>query len=173
MGFKWLGALFVITGCTGMGLWMADQWKLHLRVLEDLRKLIFLIKGEIIYANSPLTEAFERAGRKSSTCIGELFLNVSERMEKQQGEPFYVMWKEEIDKLGKAVPLSKEDRQELKCMGEHLGYLDREMQERTILLYLEQLDITIHYLREHLREKSRLYTSLGIMGGLFLTIVMY
>ncbi|MGL6218963.1 MAG: stage III sporulation protein AB, partial [Lacrimispora sphenoides] len=65
------------------------------------------------------------------------------------------------------------DKQNLKGLGEHLGYLDMDMQERNILLYLEQLDLTIGYLRKHKQEKSRLYTSLGIMGGLFLTIVMY
>ncbi|MDR0922725.1 MAG: stage III sporulation protein AB, partial [Hungatella sp.] len=89
------------------------------------------------------------------------------------GESFYTVWQEEIDKLPREVCLSKEDKQNLKGLGEHLGYLDMDMQERNILLYLEQLDLTIGYLRKHKQEKSRLYTSLGIMGGLFLTIVMY
>lgn len=172
MIFKVIGAILVTVGCSGLGIWMAGQWKLRLKVMENLRKMIFLLKGEIVYANSPLTEAFERTGKKSDTYLGELFLRVAERMERQQGEPFYEMWKEEIDGLSKGFPLTKEDRQDLKGMGEHLGYLDREMQERTLLLYLEQLDLTIEYLREHQRERSRLYTSLGIMGGLFLTIVM-
>ena len=57
--------------------------------------------------------------------------------------------------------------------GEHLGYLDVDMQERTLKLYLEQLDLTIDYLRQNQREKCRLYTSLGIMGGMFLVIVMF
>ena len=56
---------------------------------------------------------------------------------------------------------------------EHLGYLDVDMQERTLKLYLEQLDLTIDYLRQNQREKCRLYTSLGIMGGMFLVIVMF
>ena len=58
-------------------------------------------------------------------------------------------------------------------LGEHLGYLDVDMQERTLKLYLEQLDLTIDYLRQNQREKCRLYTSLGIMGGMFLVIVMF
>ena len=46
------------------------------------------------------------------------------------------------------------------------------MQERTLLLYLEQLDLSIEYLQAHRQEKCRLYTSLGVMGGIFLVIVM-
>ncbi len=168
-----IGALLVIISCSGLGFFMAAQWNEHLRTVEKLRKMIFLLKGEIVYANSPLTEAFERTGRKAGGEIGVLFENVSERLSGQQGETFYTIWQEEIDKLPKEVCLSKEDKQNLKGLGEHLGYLDMDMQERNILLYLEQLDLTIGYLRKHKQEKSRLYTSLGIMGGLFLTIVMY
>ena len=46
------------------------------------------------------------------------------------------------------------------------------MQERNLLLYLEQLDVQIQLLREHRQERCRLYSSLGIMSGLFLTILL-
>ena len=70
------------------------------------------------------------------------------------------------------LPFTKEDLEQLAALGEHLGYLDLDMQERTLLLYLEQLDLSIEYLQRHRQEKCRLYTSLGVMGGIFLVIVM-
>ncbi|WP_313071674.1 stage III sporulation protein AB [Lacrimispora sp.] len=171
--FKLLGAALVIISSTGLGFYMAAQWTEHLKTVERLKKMILLLKGEIVYANSPLTEAFERTGKKAGGGMGDLFVAVAERLIKQQAEPFFTVWQEEIDNLPKEVCLSKEDKQNLKGLGEHLGYLDMDMQERNILLYLEQLDLTIGYLRKHKQEKSRLYSTLGIMGGLFLTIVMY
>lgn len=171
--FRLTGAALVIISCSGMGFYMADQWREHLKTVEILKKMIYLLKGEIVYGNSPLAEALESTGKKGGGALGELFLKVSERLQNQEGEVFYAIWKEEIDRMPKEVCLSKEDRESLKGLGEHLGYLDMGMQERTILLYLEQLDLVIDYLRKHKQEKSRLYTSLGIMGGLFLTIVMY
>lgn len=168
-----LGVMLVIGSSTGLGFYMAFQWNEHLRTVEKLRKMIFLLKGEIIYANAPLTEAFERIGNKSGGEIGNFFVKVADRLSRQHGETFYFVWQEEINKLPKEVCLSKEDKQNLKDLGEHLGYLDMEMQERNILLYMEQLDLTIGYLRKHKQEKGRLYTSMGIMGGLFLAIVMY
>lgn len=172
MMLKIIGGALVITASSGLGIWMADQWKTHLKMVEQLRKMIFFLKGEIIYANSPLEEAFYHVGKKAPGVLGDFFIKVAERIGNQQGEPFYTMWKEEIDKLGKTVCLSEKDKRELMGFGEHLGYLDCEMQERTILLYLEQLDMTIDYLRKHQREKSHLYTSLGVMGGIFLVILM-
>lgn len=172
MLLKILGSICVITASSGLGFWMAKQWAEHVRALEELRKMIFLLKGEILYAHAPLAEALSRVGRRSPGSLGDLFTAVSDRIEHQRGEQFYTMWKEEIGQLGNRSALSEQDRQELMGFGEHLGYLDLEMQERTILLYLEQLDPAIDYLKEHQREKSHLYTSLGIMGGLFLTIIM-
>lgn len=172
MMLKILGGFCVIVGASGFGIWMAGQWKTHLGAVEQLRRMIFMLKGEIIYANAPLEEAFCHVGRKNEGPLGQFFTAVSRRIEMQQGEAFFVMWKEEIDRLGKDCGLSEKDRQELSGFGEHLGYLDCEMQERTILLYLEQLDLAIDYLREHQREKSHLYTSLGIMAGLFLVIIL-
>lgn len=172
MMFKIVGGICVIAATSGLGIWMAGQWKAHLRAVEQLRRMIFMLKGEILYANAPLEEAFSHVGRKNEGPLGQFFTAVSRRIERQQGEAFYAMWKEEISALGSDCGLSEKDRQELAGFGEHLGYLDCEMQERTILLYLEQLDLAIDYLREHQREKSHLYTSLGIMAGLFLVIIL-
>ena len=133
---KLIGGAFVIAASSGLGISMADQWKKHLELLEQLRRMIFLLKGEILYANSPLEEAFERVGKKSGGVMGTFFCSVAERIRNQSGEPFFTMWKEEIEALDRSVPLSGEDRQSLAGFGEHLGYLDSEMQERTILLYL-------------------------------------
>lgn len=173
MIMKGIGTFLILCASTGLGISYANQWKEHLRTAEELRKMLLLLKGEILYARSPLGEAFERVGKRCPGRLGEFFLNVAGEITEQNGEPFYTIWKNQVEKLGKDCALSGKDKQELSSFGEHLGYLDCDMQERTILLYLEQLDLTIDYLREHLREKSRLYTSLGIMGGLFLTIIMY
>lgn len=94
------------------------------------------------------------------------------RIREQQGEAFVQIWKNEIEGLGEESALTKKDRQMLAGMGEHLGFMDRDMQERNLLLFLEQLDLEIQGLREHKQERSRLYTSLGVMGGLFLAILL-
>lgn len=116
-GIRILGAVLVVISCSGMGFFMAGQWGERLKTMEHLRKMIFLLKGEIVYARSALPESFDRTGKKGGGEIGDLFIRVAERMEGQRGEPFYDIWQEEIDKLPKAFCLSKEDRQSLKGLG--------------------------------------------------------
>lgn len=169
---KAAGILLTGIGGAGTGIAMGMRYRDRLRLLEDLQKMISLLKGEMLYANEPLEEAFFHVGEKKDSPLSPFFLKIAEKMEKREGESFYGMWKQEIEGLDKAIPLSKEDKRQLKDFGENLGYLDSAMQERTILLYQERLEGEITYLREHLREKNRLYASLGIAAGLFLIIVM-
>jgi Stage III sporulation protein AB (spore_III_AB). len=169
---KMAGCGMVVAGASGYGFWMAGRYGERLAALEQLRQMIFLLKGQILYANAPLPEAFETVGQRTEGVWSKLFLKTAERMEKQQGEPFCQIWKEEVEGLLGADFLTKADRQSLAGLGEHLGFLDREMQERNLLLYLEQLDLTIGELRGHKQERCRLYLALGVMGGLFLAVLL-
>lgn len=169
---KITGCILIVAGTSGYGFWMAARYGDRLKTLEQLRQMIFLLKGQIIYANAPLEEAFDAVGRRTEGELSELFLQVAGRIREQQGEAFVQIWKNEIEGLGEESALTKKDRQMLAGMGEHLGFMDRDMQERNLLLFLEQLDLEIQGLREHKQERSRLYTSLGVMGGLFLAILL-
>ena len=66
-----------------------------------------------------------------------------------------------MEKSGNSLFLEKEDKEKLLSLGGQLGYLDTQMQERTLLLYLEQLELSISGLRGEIREKCRLSTALG------------
>lgn len=172
VGLKAAGALFMIAGASGYGAWLAGNYRKRLELLEQLRRMIFLLKGQILYANAPLDEAFETVGRRTEGMLSELFLRVAARIGCQQGEPFAVIWEQEVEDVRTASLLSKSDKQSLVSLGEHLGFMDREMQERNLLLYLEQLDLSIEQMRAHKQERCRLYTSLGVMSGMFLAILL-
>lgn len=172
---KWTGAVLILISAPGLGMWLAARWKGRLSQLEKLRQMIYFLKGEITYSHAPLAEALERVGRRSGGVLGGMFVRAAQRICAQEGESLQEIWQQEVDGMAqkeKGLPLAGEDLDQLKGLGQHLGYLDVDMQERTLLLYLEQLDMTIGYLRDHRREKCRLYTSLGVMGGIFLVIVM-
>ena len=169
---KIAGAAMVVAGTSGYGVWMAGNYQSRLSLLEQLQKMIFLLKGQILYANAPLPEALETVGERTTGVLSEWMIQVSERLLRQQGEPFNQIWKEEVDRLDADTALTKTDRQSLAALGEHLGFLDSEMQERNLLLYLEQLDLVIGELRSHRQERCRLYTSLGVLSGMFLAVLL-
>ena len=68
--------------------------------------------------------------------------------------------------------LSKRDKYQLIQFGENLGYLDKEMQMNTLDLFLAQMEEEIYELSKTVKEKTYLYNSLGIMAGIFISIIM-
>lgn len=172
LGLRVAGVALILAGSAGYGAGVAGNYRQRLRLLEQLRQMIFLLKGQILYANAPLQEAFGSVGRRSEGKLGELFSRTADRIDGQQGEPFFQIWKEEVEGLEKETVLTGEDCRSLTALGEHLGYLDRDMQERNLLLFLEQLDLTVQELRGRREERCRLYTSLGVLGGCFLAVLL-
>ena len=70
-------------------------------------------------------------------------------------------------------PMLGTEEWELMCrFGNSIGYLDLEMQQKTLALYLEELERAIEQLRREEPEKKRLCWGLGILGGLFLAVVL-
>ncbi len=169
------GILLTLFSAGGMGLWYTWKWMGRLRTLERLRRMVYVLKGEITYRKAPLADGLEQAGRREGDALGALFLRMAERIRKREGESLDVIWREEtaqLDGQAEGQLLTAEDRTLLGGLGGQLGYLDAELQERILLLYLEQLDEAIAYLRAHRREQCRLYASLGVVGGMFLVIAM-
>jgi len=169
---KLAGGCLLIAGTSGYGLWLSGCYDRRLKLLEQLRQMVFLLKGQILYANATLQEAFDAVGARTKGSPAKLFLQVADRIGRQQGEAFLTIWQEAVREQMGDTELKEEDRQQLTALGEHLGFLDKEMQERNLLLYLEQLDLQIEELRAHRQERCRLYTSMGVMAGMFLAILL-
>ena len=53
-----------------------------------------------------------------------------------------------------------------------MGYLDEEMQIGTIDLYVEQLEREIQCLQKEFAVEKRLCHCLGILGGIFLAVIL-
>lgn len=172
MWIKILGILLTVTACGGLGADAAFRVKRRLRLLEELKTMATHLKGEILYANAPLDEAFERTGRRNPGSAGTLFSQVADEMREETGESFGKIWAGQAQAFAKTSLLSQKEKEELIRFGEHLGYLDRDMQEKTIQFYLEDLEHAIQALRKQEPEKCRLFMSLGVLSGLFLAVVM-
>ena len=147
MFFKWTGGLLILFAGSGMGVWLAWGYKKRLQTLETLRRMVYCLKGEIVYSHAPLEEAFERSRERREKGIpGVAFYTDSRKDSSRTGENFAKIWEktiEEMEKSGNPLFLEKEDKEKLLSLGGQLGYLDTQMQERTLLLYLEQLELSI------------------------------
>ena len=153
---RYIGILMMAGALAAGGFWAADQWKEKLELLLLFRQMMFYLKGQILYANATLPEALREA----------------ERLEEQGDVPFPVIWKEEAERFPPGFPLEAGDHKNLLALGENLGYAHKDMQERTLLFYLEETDGSIGFLKREMESRTKLYRCLGMAAGLFLMVVM-
>ena len=172
MWLKTLGLILVIASCSGIGAEAVHRLRERLRLLETLRRMASHMKGEILYANVPLAEALYRTGKRNKGAAGELFIAIATELEQETGESFEAVWRAKAGKFAAGSVLNKKEQEQLLRFGESLGYLDRDMQEKAILFYLEDLEHCIETLRKEEPEKSRLFFGMGILSGLFLAVVL-
>ena len=166
------GILVVLSGC-GLGFVRADKWRSHRKNLEELRKMTLLLRSQILYARGTLEEALEQVGKKSDGPVAQIFEETAEQLRCQDGRSFYEIWQMSVERHWKELLLTTEECREWKEFGRHLGFMDLELQEKNMERYLEQLELSVRFYREQEREQQKLSISLGIMGGLFLTVLLF
>lgn len=105
--------------------------------------------------------------------LAQIFEETAEQLRCQDGRSFYEIWQMSVERHWKELLLTTEECREWKEFGRHLGFMDLEMQEKNMELYLEQLELSVRFYREQEREQQKLSISLGIMGGLFLTVLLF
>lgn len=172
LGMKFVGCIMVILSCTGLGLYCSCTLKARMEELVELKKLLLLLRGDIRYANTPLAEALHSISIRHDGPFHEFFAWVSEQLEQMQGKTIAVIWREGVETKLEEVSLVKKDKDALLAFGNNLGYLDKEMQLSTIDLYVATLETEIDEMTRTVKEKTYLYNSLGVMAGIFLTIVL-
>jgi stage III sporulation protein AB len=170
--FKIIGCIMVIASSTGMGLFFSNEMKCRIEDLKDLKKMISLLRGDIRYANTPLPEAISSIARRHNGSFESFFSSVSSKLHELSGLTFSDIWKDAVEKELMNTSLTKKDKQLLIQFGENLGYLDKDMQINTLDLYISQLEDEINEISKTAKEKTYLYNSLGIMAGIFITIIM-
>lgn len=170
--FKLIGCGLVILSSAGIGIYFSVQLKARIEELIELKKILLLLRGNIRYASTPLTEALYSISLRHTGELRAFLDYVCEQMEQMRGKTIDQIWKEGVELTLKSLALNKQDKQDLISFGTNLGYLDKEMQLSSIDYYVATLETEIEEASKTSKEKSYLYNSLGLMAGIFVTIVL-
>ena len=147
-----------------MGYLFSKDYIERINRLEQIQKMLILLKGEISYSNNSVQEALENISEMIEGKVGEFVTKVQESFKKSE-IPLSVAWSLGVDNIfDKKSSLKSEDKNSLKDFGRGLGITDRQTQS--------QIQLTIKELKEEKNEKCKLYRMLGITCGAFLGIVL-
>ena len=156
--------------CVGIGFAKSAALSAHVKDLETLQKIIQYLRGEIVTAASPLPDAFWETGRRMRDPYRDFLQDISEDMRRPDGKTLPAILERYVTLLDQYCP--KEEKEELQEAGCSLGTGDRAMQKANLDRYEARLVQRIAELQKGLPERKRLCQSLGIMGGLFLFLIL-
>lgn len=170
---KGAGLLLILVSGTGLGLCKCKELVKQEQSLEILLRMVILLKGEIRYGNASLYDAFTGAAGKLPGEYGVFLRAVADEIQTRRGESFGEIFRSCACKNLGTLKLGKEEKEKLFSLGDHLGYLDLDMQMKQLELFEADLEYSIEKMRKELPEKKKVYKSLGILLGILLAVVIW
>lgn len=172
MILKIIGSALTISSCAAIGMYFSLILKKRIEELRELANCFTVIRGDIRYAKTTLPESLLGVGERTNGVFRPFFLGVAQQLISGEGNSFQQIWEEQIEKQLEESCLTKKDKSILNSLGETLGYLDSELQLDTLEIYIQRLKEEIQDSSKVVLEKTKIYSLLGVMGGIFVTIIL-
>lgn len=172
MWIRVLGMAVVLLASCGLGFRISYELIYRMEDLQQIKRVIIMLRGEIKYANAPLTEALSSIAFRVAAPWKELLKEITETMEACDGETFASIFQTVQKKYLDGTSLLPSDISRLADFGANLGYLDKEMQIRNIDLYLEELEEQMKEAGEKVEKNSKLYRIMGMAVGVLILIII-
>ncbi len=169
---KIIGIVLVVFATTSYGIAMGRDIKARLMELKELKKIIFLLKGEISFGHTPLLEAFDNISRRSKEPFKSIISSFVKYGQESVKKPFSEIWNTGINEKLKKTHLTREEQQKVLDLGNELGLNDIKTQQNAIDSFATELDMDIEQLAGVVPGRVRLYHSMGIMLGIVIAIIM-
>lgn len=167
-----LGIVVVLLASCGLGFRISYELIYRIDDLQQIKRVMIMLRGEIKYANAPLTEALSSIASRVPAPWKELLKEMTETMENCDGESFASIFQTMQKKYLEGTSLLPKDISRLGDFGSNLGYLDKEMQMGSIDLYLEELEEQIKEAGEKVEKNSKLYRIMGMAVGVLILMII-
>lgn len=168
---KLVGAFLILVAAILFGVQMKQQLAEHVRQLLGLKEVLMMLAGEISYGKIPLSEAFLHIAERGKEPFGQVFREVSRRMEQERNHTLYEIWQSAVKHHEEIFTFSEDEMRIWMNLGENFGYLDMQLQLNNLRLYGQQIEEKLVQAQKELAVKQKLYQSLSVMSGLFLILI--
>ncbi|MDD7391092.1 MAG: stage III sporulation protein AB [Lachnospiraceae bacterium] len=168
---RFAGICTIAAAILALGFWYSLNTRKRIRNLRLMQTVLHMLKGEIGFTGRILEEAFADISGRVQEPFRGFFAEVSGRLQNQKGDGLAQIWRESEDAFH-GSGLKEEDLELFRRLGNELGFLDVDMQLRTLELLEVQVRENAERLEKNCEASCRMYQSLGILGALTVIVVM-
>lgn len=166
---KLAGICALMLSCTGAGFMLSSGLSARILVLENINALLEIFSVSIRYKRETVLRLVEEA-ESSSSCRRLEFLSAVRERLLFSGD-FPLAWRESVLEW---LPdfLKPEDKAILLETGDFLGGSDIDGQLSNLQIKKEAASKLLDAAKEERKRKSKLFRSLGVLGGAFAAILL-
>lgn len=165
------GCLLVIAGCTGIAAVLCGDMRSRLSLLRQICEIYESMKYYISYQKATVPETLLRLSEREKEPFSEAFLEIYERMNGGGGN-LPEIWKEQMEKVLTHTPLHRKERNLILDFPCCLGYMEEEAQAGALDELLREAVRQKEELIGEQKNKNKMMMSLGIAGGVLLSILL-
>lgn len=165
-------SIVIIGSCTLLGIQYGDNLKKRVKELNVLLQAVNLMKANIQYTFTPLPQIFEDIGKKSDEPLKTLFMNISEKLFKNEVDSVYDAFYLELFEGENHLNLKKDDNEIIIDMAKSLGDTDVEGQNSVLNLTELKLKKQIENAEVELNKNLKMYRYLGFSIGASIVILI-
>lgn len=169
MSIKWLGVIFVVGSCAGVGFSAALAYDKQERILYQLLHVLTYMAWELEYRLLPLPELCRQASRECGGLVCRVLAGLAEELERQM-EPDVSSCMQQV--LQRETTPSRKIRRLFLMLGRGLGRFDLPGQLKGLEEVRTACERELKPLAQQKQNAIRSYRTLGICAGAALAILL-
>lgn len=148
---------------------MSKQLNMRVKLLQLIRQILEDISIQLRFKASTVYEILDYLD--NNPVYSQLGFLHTANLNKNSFKSFNEIWSESLDEWV-CSPLKKEDFTLLKSIGNSLGTSDIEGQLSSLELFKEKAKMHFESAISERDKKSKLYRSLGVLSGIFVSVMI-
>lgn len=169
---KVVGLLAIIAACTLAGQVVAGSYRNRCRHLRQMMTALKMLETQIVYGATALPEAAVGVAKRSQPPVSLFFQRLHLLLVQGGGMPASEAWARALQEIDNTWALTAADTAILRDLGPNLGTSDRQDQSRYLQMAMKQLEGELGRAEELASKNGRLWRWLGLLGGLFLALLL-
>ena len=173
---KLIGSALVIIAGAGFGSCGVKKMKERTKEFEELYFCLLRLKSEINHGVKPLPEAIlcaaERKDGAAGGCFRQTMTALAKRMTEGK-EAYETLLRDCVAEQLAGGVIKKEEEDGFVSAFLLLGGTDRTKQVQMLEYYSETIRELIATEKSRKKEQAYLYRSLGLLGGIFISVILY
>ena len=167
---RWVGAALLLAGSSALGGWAVAQLRGRVRDLQGLTAGLEAMDRALSTSLAPLDQMLQEAEACAGQRPAQFFRSCRKRIPDLDGRPFAQLW----DKALGETPLRLDDADltVLRQLGNVLGRYDSDSQAAALEQAAQRLSLHQTEAEERQGRLGRVYGTLGVACGLFLSIML-